>query len=75
MSSETNGSFALPLPRHTDARIGSEPSVWVLHSSNGDVPLLADSECDRRDTEGGVCCKDLKDGDRTLFNPDIVRDV
>lgn len=74
MSSEMNGPFALPLPRHRDARIVSKPSVWVL-DSNGpeDIPL---AECDRRGREGGVCCKDLKDKDRrTLINPDIVRDV
>jgi hypothetical protein len=73
MSSETNGSFAVPLP-HRDASVGSKPPVWSLVSPHGNVPLPA--KCDRHGREGGVCCKELKDeDDRTLINPDIVRDV
>ena len=73
MYSETNGSFAVPLP-HRDASIGSNPPVWALDSSHGNVPLPA--KCDRHGRVGGVCCQELKDvDDRTLINPDIVRDV
>ncbi|KAG9308273.1 VIT family-domain-containing protein [Chiua virens] len=75
MSSETNGTVAVSLPRHVDASARSQPPVWALDSSNGNVPLPA--KCDRHGREGGVCCKELKDeDDRTcLVNPDIVRDV
>lgn len=74
MSSETNGSLAVPLPHHRDASLPSKPPVWALDSSNINVPLPA--KCDRRGREGGVCCKELRDeDDRTLINPDIVRDV
>ncbi|KAF8556633.1 DUF125-domain-containing protein [Imleria badia] len=74
MSSETNGSLSVPLPQHKDASLPSKPPVWALGSSNANVPLPA--KCDRHGREGGVCCKELKDeDDRTLINPDIVRDV
>lgn len=70
MSSEIN----VPLPQHRDASPRSKSPVWALDSSNGNDPLPA--KCDRRGREGGVCCQELKDeDDRTLVNPDIVRDV
>ena len=74
MPSETNGSLAVPLPQHKDASPRSRLPVWALDSSDGNVPLPA--KCNRHGREGGVCCKELngKD-DRTLVNPDIVRDV
>ncbi|KAG8216068.1 VIT family-domain-containing protein [Butyriboletus roseoflavus] len=75
MSSEAKGSLPLPLPQHKDASPRSKPPVWALDNTNGNVPLPA--KCDRHGREGGVCCKELKDDDddRTLVNPDIVRDV
>ncbi|KAG6380198.1 VIT family-domain-containing protein [Boletus reticuloceps] len=74
MSSQANGSLAVPLPQHRDSSLRSRPPVWALDSSNANVPLPA--KCDRHGRKGGVCCKELKDeDDRTLINPDIVRDV
>lgn len=74
MSSEANGSFAVPRSQRRDASLRSNPPVWALDSSSGNVPLP--HNCDRHGREGGVCCKELKDeDDRTLINPDIVRDV
>lgn len=70
----SNGSFAVPLPQHRDTTLGSKPPAWSLDSSNRNdpVPVI----CDRHGREGGVCCQELKDeDDRTLVNPDIVRDV
>ena len=50
------------------------PPVWALDSPNGNVPRP--TGCDREERVGGVCCKELKgENDRTLINPDIIRDV
>ncbi|KAF9230362.1 VIT family-domain-containing protein [Melanogaster broomeanus] len=75
MPSHTNGAPTVPLPNRRDASLASKPPVWPLQStSNGGVPLPA--KCDRQGRQGGVCCKELKDeDDRTLVNPDVVRDV
>jgi len=74
MPSETNGSLTVPLPQHKNPSVRSKPPVWALESSEGNVPLPA--KCSRHGREGGICCKELKDeDDRTLINPDIVRDV
>ncbi|KAF9224853.1 DUF125-domain-containing protein [Gyrodon lividus] len=74
MSSETNVTPAVPLSHQRDTRLRSKPPVWPLDSSSDAVPLPA--KCDRHGRQGGVCCKELKDeDDRTLVDPDIVRDV
>lgn len=41
------------------------------------VPLIfAASKCDVHQRERTICCRDLKgDDDRSLIDPDIVRDV
>jgi vacuolar iron transporter family protein len=56
---------AVPLPRRTPS---SPPTpIWPIHSP---------AKCARNERDGGICCKELKDADeRTLIDPDIVRDV
>lgn len=55
--------------------MNTKPPVWPLGASGTLTPPLP-SRCDRHDRLDGVCCKDLKDeDDRTLIDPDIIRDV
>ncbi|KIK82245.1 hypothetical protein PAXRUDRAFT_832322 [Paxillus rubicundulus Ve08.2h10] len=74
MSLETSVAPAVPLPHQRDTSLRSRPPVWPLDSSDPAVPLPA--KCNRHGRQDGVCCKDLKDeDDRTLIDPDVVRDV
>ncbi|KIJ63582.1 hypothetical protein HYDPIDRAFT_113052 [Hydnomerulius pinastri MD-312] len=76
MSSETNGAPVVPLPNQRDSSLRSKPPVWSLESSNGGLPAPLPAKCDRHGRQDGVCCKELKDeDDRTLVDPDVVRDV
>ncbi|KAI6040351.1 VIT family-domain-containing protein [Pisolithus marmoratus] len=76
MSSETNGEFAVPISINRDTNNPPRPPVWSLESASSGVPLPLHAKCNRHGRQGGICCKDLKDDDeRTLLDPDIVRDV
>ncbi|KAH9934175.1 VIT family-domain-containing protein [Fomitopsis serialis] len=75
MSSAQSVAPAVPLPRQ-NGDVGSKPPVWSLNNTTGDeVPPAA--KCDRHErARDGVCCKELiGDDDRTLVDPDVVRDV
>ncbi|KAL6309490.1 VIT family-domain-containing protein [Sparassis latifolia] len=65
---------SIPLPSRSSSDKKSSP-VWSLTNHPPDaVPLP--SKCDREHpTREGVCCKTLKEEERTLIDPDIVRDV
>jgi len=76
--SNSNGSApSVPLSRpHGDANGRSKMPVWPLSESLGPQPTPLPSKCARDEREDGVCCKDLKGEDeRTLIDPDVVRDV
>ncbi|KAE9387857.1 hypothetical protein BT96DRAFT_981268 [Gymnopus androsaceus JB14] len=66
---------SVALPRRTDdGTKTTKPPVWSITSSvTNDLPLS--SECDRTSRADGVCCKELRQEERTLIDPDIVRDV
>lgn len=66
------------VPLNRPFRDSSAPSrpVWALNESLESPSTPLPSKCSRHDREDGVCCKDLKDDDeRTLIDPDVVRDV
>ncbi|KAG1796998.1 VIT family-domain-containing protein [Suillus plorans] len=76
MASESNpnGTVAVSLPSR-EGNINTEPPVWPLDASGTLTPPLP-ARCDRHDRLDGVCCKDLKDDDdRTLIDPDVIRDI
>ncbi|KAI6033108.1 VIT family-domain-containing protein [Pisolithus orientalis] len=76
MSSETNGELVAPISINRDSNNPPKPPVWALESANPGVPLPLHAKCGRHGRQGDICCKDLKDDDdRTLVDPDIVRDV
>ncbi|KIJ16391.1 hypothetical protein PAXINDRAFT_155093 [Paxillus involutus ATCC 200175] len=77
MPSETNIAPAVSLPHQRDTSLRSTgPPVWPLDSSDSASAVPLPAKCDRHGRQGGVCCKELKDeDDRTLIDPDVVRDV
>ncbi|PFH53488.1 hypothetical protein AMATHDRAFT_137411 [Amanita thiersii Skay4041] len=67
---------SVPLPPRTEHPGGqARPPVWPIdHSENGvETPLIA--KCAQSTRADGICCKQLKSEERTLINPDVVRDV
>ncbi|KAK4056216.1 Protein ccc1 [Microbotryomycetes sp. JL221] len=67
-------SVALPRRQQQD---GAAKPVWSLQEGPGTedtVPLA--SKCDQHNRERTICCRELKgEDDRSLIDPDIVRDV
>lgn len=79
-SDQSQSSVRLP-PRNaqtTEGTLGNKPPVWSLseHAPAAQPAPLA-AKCDRHvPVREGVCCKDLKGEDeRTLVDPDVLRDV
>jgi len=73
-STVTTPAESVPLPRSSER--SSKPPVWPIESTEGSQPAPLASKCARHSRADGICCKDLKDDDeRTLVDPDIVRDV
>ncbi|THH08224.1 hypothetical protein EW145_g2844 [Phellinidium pouzarii] len=73
---------SVPLPRKqndTADHRSSRPPIWAVSSAvpaaSAEPPLPA--KCDRHSgIREGVCCKELKgDDERSLVDPDVVRDV
>ncbi|KAG6329397.1 hypothetical protein ID866_9692 [Astraeus odoratus] len=76
MSPETDGTSAVPITICRDPNAQSRPSVWSIELANGPMSPPLQTKCGRQERQGGVCCRDFKDDDdRTLVDPDIVRDV
>ncbi|TFY73816.1 hypothetical protein EWM64_g10194, partial [Hericium alpestre] len=75
-SQETNGA-SVPLPnRRYSTSSKNKPPVWSVDSSaNTAIATPLPAKCSRHAREG-VCCKELKGEDeRTLIDPDVVRDI
>ncbi|KAH8112893.1 membrane fraction protein [Phellopilus nigrolimitatus] len=72
---------SVPLPRretNTSDLSSNHPPIWAVANTGApavDTPLP--SKCDRHSNiREGVCCKELKgDDERSLVDPDVVRDV
>ncbi|KAI0074953.1 membrane fraction protein [Panus rudis PR-1116 ss-1] len=82
----TNGSAppAVPLPRRNSINVTiaaaqtNKPPVWSIDErAPTQQPAPLPAKCDRHVSgREGICCKELKDEDeRTLIDPDVVRDV
>ncbi|KAF8872257.1 VIT family-domain-containing protein [Gymnopilus junonius] len=61
---------SVPLPPRQDS--SSKPPVWPIHPALPSVQPPPASMCARTD---GVCCKELIHDERTLIDPDVIRDV
>ncbi|KAI0634315.1 DUF125-domain-containing protein [Trametes polyzona] len=79
MSGQSPAAPSVPLPhrRGSDTLTTNKPPVWSINQSVGSQPAQLPAKCDRHEpTRSGVCCKELKgDDERTLIDPDVVRDV
>ena len=82
MSTSSSNSTLASAPSVPLNRPGVEPNsgprvpVWPLNESLAPEVTPLPSKCGRNDRADGICCKDLKsDDDRTLIDPDVVRDV
>ncbi|KAG1778714.1 VIT family-domain-containing protein [Suillus placidus] len=77
-STSTTGTTAVSLPNRdamSNRSVNKPPPVWSLESNGTLTPPLTE-KCDRHGRQDGICCKDLNDEDnRTLIDPDVVRDV
>lgn len=67
-------SVPLPTKLGTSLRQSTCP-VWPIENAENGVETPLISKCARSSRAGGVCCKELKKEERTLINPDVVRDV
>ncbi|KAJ7321886.1 membrane fraction protein [Mycena albidolilacea] len=77
MSSSSNATPApsVPLSRPEQSDISTEPPVWAIDTVAPTSQPISTARCSRHVRPDGVCCKELKGDDRTLIDPDIVRDV
>ncbi|TCD63423.1 hypothetical protein EIP91_005423 [Steccherinum ochraceum] len=80
MSTNPNTAPSVTLPRRGADLCGSvnkKPPVWPIADSVTTEPAPLPAKCDRHiPGREGVCCKDLRDDDeRTLIDPDVIRDV
>jgi len=69
--SHPSTAMSVPLPTRTNASVN--PPVWSVDNIAPPVQTPPPApKCGRPD---GVCCKELIDEERTLIDPDVVRDV
>jgi VIT1/CCC1 family predicted Fe2+/Mn2+ transporter len=74
--SESSTSNVVALPRRADdGTKATKPPVWPITNSVTNDPTPLSAKCDRISRADGVCCKELKQEERTLIDPDVVRDV
>ncbi|KAF9269508.1 DUF125-domain-containing protein [Marasmius fiardii PR-910] len=67
---------ALPRRQADGAVIKStRPPVWPVENAASSVTTPLNAKCARSSMPDGVCCKQLKSEERTLIDPDVVRDV
>ena len=82
-SAQGSAAPSVPLPHRNNAAdtgTSKKPPVWSISDRGpaaASVPVPLPAKCDRHvPGRSGVCCKELKDDDeRTLIDPDIVRDM
>lgn len=74
-SDSTVASAPSVLLNRPHALNANRPPVWPLNESLGPLTPLP-SKCAREEMADGICCKELRgDDERTLIDPDVVRDV
>ncbi|KAF7319268.1 hypothetical protein HMN09_00264300 [Mycena chlorophos] len=81
MSSPAAPPTSVPLPRARPTAAADSPPkapVWALDAAAPEVGtpgIPSSARCSRHVRPDGVCCKELKGDERTLIDPDVVRDV
>ncbi|KAJ7594352.1 VIT family-domain-containing protein [Mycena floridula] len=72
-ASDSTITPAVPLPRPANTNSKTKSSVWAIQAA---TEASEPSQCARHSRADGICCKELKgDDERTLVDPDVVRDV
>ncbi|TFK36931.1 membrane fraction protein [Crucibulum laeve] len=77
-TSSTPTPTLVPLPARSESttlRQSKKPPVWPIDASVPGVQAPLPSKCARTSRADGVCCKELRHEERTLIDPDVVRDV
>jgi len=71
-----SAASSVPLDRaHANVKAAPKLPVWHLNES-AEEPSPLPTKCAKQDMTDGICCKELKgDDDRTLIDPDVLRDV
>lgn len=64
-----------PLPLREGDRTRHRPPVWPIQAAVSQVDIPSSAKCARHSRADGTCCKELIKEERTLINPDTVRDV
>ena len=72
-SSLTTMALSLALPSRPNTSVN--PPVWPIDNAGPTVETPAAAKCDSSTRQDGICCKELIEEERTLVDPDIVRDV
>jgi len=74
--SDSSISTVVPLPSRPNTSVKQKKSpVWPIDASAPGVQTPPAAKCARNAREHGICCKELIDDERTLIDPDVVRDV
>ncbi|KAF8170131.1 membrane fraction protein [Pholiota molesta] len=74
-STSSTPTAALLPPRQDTLVKHKKPPVWPIDDAAPGVSPPPAAKCARNARENGVCCKDLIPEERTLIDPDIVRDI
>jgi len=75
-SSIADDTTIVPLPSRPITSVKQKkPPVWPIDNSVPGVEAPSATKCARNTRDDGICCKELIDDERTLIDPDVVRDV
>ncbi|KDR77360.1 hypothetical protein GALMADRAFT_120583 [Galerina marginata CBS 339.88] len=67
---------SVALPTRQDASVKAKrPPVWPIEAAESGVEPPHSAKCARNGRADGICCKELIHDERTLIDPDVVRDV
>ena len=63
----------VPLPHRPNTT--ANPPVWSIDDIDDTAPTVGTPPPAKCGRQNGVCCKELIEEERTLIDPDVVRDV
>ncbi|KAF8635682.1 hypothetical protein AX15_000308 [Amanita polypyramis BW_CC] len=66
---------SVPLPPKQRLISQSRPPVWPIENAESGIETPLAAKCARATRRDGICCKELRKDERTLIDPEIVRDV
>ncbi|KAF9559772.1 DUF125-domain-containing protein [Agrocybe pediades] len=67
---------SVPLPPRQDNPVKhKKPPVWPIEAAAVNVETPVSAKCAKNTRGDGICCKELIREERTLIDPDVVRDV